>query len=43
MSSLWVGNVSRKVTETDLKKVFKKYGECKVDLRVKSTFFSIDF
>jgi RNA recognition motif. len=32
--SLFVGNVSRNVSEKDLEKAFSKYGDCKLELRV---------
>lgn len=33
--SLFVGNVSKKVTQKEFEDAFKSYGPCKVDLRVK--------
>lgn len=33
--SLFVGNVSKKVTQREFEDAFKNYGPCRVDLRVK--------
>ena len=32
--SLFVGNVSKHVTMKEIENLFKKYGKCKIDLRV---------
>lgn len=32
--SLFIGNVSKHVTHRELENLFKKYGKCKIDLRV---------
>lgn len=33
--SIFVGNVSKNITEHKLRDIFEKYGLCKVDLRVR--------
>lgn len=33
--SLFIGNVSKKVTHQEFEEAFKSFGNCKIDLRVK--------
>ena len=40
--SLFVGNLSKNVVESDFYSAFKAFGNCKIDLRIKYSFVVYD-
>jgi len=42
-ASLFVGNISRQVSQRELEKLFLRYGECKLNLKVLSACSQADY